>query len=74
MTTSLVDKPEPVTVRQADRPCSVCGSWYRKGNDCNKCGEHEPVPESFYVDQGYSVANRPPKGRIWDSKAHKYKK
>lgn len=61
-------------LRQADRPCTNCGSWYRRGDYCNRCGFLQPVPESFYTgpDTKFSLLGRPPKGRQWDSKKHKY--
>lgn len=37
-------------MKQADKPCKKCGSWYRDGDKCNKCGEYMPVPDDFYVD------------------------
>ena len=60
--------------RQSDKPCPECGSWYRSGDQCNVCGVSAPVAESFYKQGRFSYNNRKAKGRIWDSKAHKYKK
>lgn len=63
------------SLRQADRPCTICGSWYRRGDKCNRCGSSQSVPESFYTGpdtNDFSLTGRPPKGRQWDSKKHKY--
>jgi hypothetical protein len=29
-------------LRQAPHACSRCGSWYRRGDYCNKCNAYEP--------------------------------
>lgn len=58
--------------RQADKPCPDCGSMYRDGDACNKCGSQAPVPESFYDPDLFTREGRAPRGRIWDSKKHKY--
>lgn len=60
--------------RQADAGCPKCGSFYRNGDDCNKCGCFAPVPESFYSrdikfqDRGQFQTE----ARIWSKQDHKY--
>jgi hypothetical protein len=29
----------PTPLRQVDKPCPVCGSFYRRGTKCNICGK-----------------------------------
>jgi hypothetical protein len=59
--------------RQADKPCSKCGSWYRLGDNCNKCVEHAPISDSFYSDIGpvFTRKGKEAKGADWDKKQHK---
>jgi methionyl-tRNA synthetase len=61
-------------LRQVSNPCPKCGSHYRRGDLCNACFTYAPVAaersKTFYE----SYADKDPKGRIWDSKQHKYKK
>ncbi|HEX2959094.1 MAG TPA: hypothetical protein VHO70_19820 [Chitinispirillaceae bacterium] len=60
-------------IRQADKPCPVCGGFYRDRDHCTRCGSYQPVPKSFYTDStSFSLAGKPSKGRQWDSKKHKY--
>lgn len=58
------DRPPPSAplragLRQAPQPCPTCGSFYRRGDDCNICGfyapdrimveadEREPMPRQY---------------------------
>lgn len=64
--------------RQSKHPCTKCGSMYRYDNHCNKCGDYQPVHESFYDDVSSlfidTAVNRPVRGKVWDKKSHKYLK
>ena len=58
---------EPI-LRQASCQCPSCGSWYRKGNNCNQCGmlvvDVEQAPRTFHLK-----SNR---GRQWSKAKHGY--
>jgi len=41
-------KEEEKIVRQADKPCDKCGSWYRISDYC-RCGNLQPVCWQFYT-------------------------
>ncbi len=60
-------------VRQVNEPCPKCGSSYRRGDFCNmpECKAYAPETVSE-KDEGFSRLGKPIRGRIWDSKLHKY--
>lgn len=60
-------------IRQVKTPCTHCGSYYRRGDYCNKCWSLAPVSDD-QSEEKFSLAGRPPKGRNWDSKQRKYVK
>jgi ribosomal protein L32 len=61
-------------IKQAHRACPNCGSWYRRGVNCNRCGVEDAVPDSFYDGEKISKAfklGKESQGMGWDKKAHK---
>ena len=60
------------SIRQVSEPCPKCGSYYRRGDVCNICGEVAPVKE--LSDRTYSLEGRQCRGRVWDKKLHRYLK
>jgi hypothetical protein len=59
--------PEPL--RQVTVPCSSCGSWYRRGDRCNLCGQEcQAAPE---VEHRTTIIGER-SGRQWSSKLHRY--
>jgi ribosomal protein L32 len=38
-------------IKQGNKPCKKCGSWYINEMICNKCGEPIYVPDSFYYNK-----------------------
>jgi methionyl-tRNA synthetase len=61
-------------MKQADRPCPKCGSFHRRGDHCNRCGEYAPVPEEFYVyeHQHQDKTKFQTEAFIWSKQEHKY--
>ena len=59
--------------RQVDVPCPFCGSWYRKGGACNKCGSPAPVKSAEQEEKNWNDG-KSARGRAWDSKLHRYVK
>ena len=57
--------------RQAEYPCTECGSYYRNNNNCNICDSHQPVDEEFYKLKRFSKKEKLPRGCGWDKKKHK---
>lgn len=52
--------------------CEKCKeSFYSVNGNCNVCGTKRTIKER---DHSFSLKGRFFKGKIWDSKAHKYKK
>ena len=70
----------PIDVRQGDKPCPECGSWYRRGVGkkavCNVCETPAPVRGGFYETARTTnfYEGKESRGRDFDSKKHKYKK
>lgn len=54
--------------------CPNCGSMYRVGDHCNKCNVLAPAPDHKQDRQGIHnfTGGKAPRGRIWDSKLHRY--
>lgn len=59
-----------MSTRQVSTPCSKCGSMYRNGELCNICKSIELVKESETMM--FSLEGKPPIGRVWDKKLHRY--
>ena len=67
------NKEKRITTHQVEfsgHPCPKCGSWYRNGTRCNKCGEE--CRDKAVFDVMFSQVGKPMKGKAWDSKQHKY--
>jgi ribosomal protein L32 len=61
-----------MTLKQTSQPCPNCGSFFRRDDVCNACGELAPVIE--IENKAYSLAGRAPIGKVWNSKLHRYTK
>jgi methionyl-tRNA synthetase len=57
--------------RQVSEACPECGSFYRRGDFCNRCKAFAPVKDES-EEQVFSREGWAPRGRIWDSKLHRY--
>lgn len=64
--------PDPIRQTSSMEPCPGCGSVYRRGDLCNMCGTY--CPERHVPSQSTWMAHKAHRGKVWDSKAHKYKK
>ena len=60
-------------IRQVAHPCPHCGSYYRRDDRCNICGEvvQETIAET---EDKFSRAGRSTVGKIWNAKLHRYMK
>lgn len=54
--------------RQDNYPCPKCGSWYRNGENCNKCGKNCPPKEEIIRASTGAIRT----GRQWSKKFHRY--
>jgi methionyl-tRNA synthetase len=54
-------------IRQVTEPCPACGSYYRRGEQCNICDTHAPVAPPPKRERRI-----PQFGRIWSSKERRY--
>jgi methionyl-tRNA synthetase len=52
---------------QATAPCPECGSWYRDGDKCNKCGA--VVDDKNTEDAKFICKTN---ARQWSKKHHRY--
>jgi rRNA maturation protein Nop10 len=57
-------------LRQADRLCIKCGSWYRRGEICNVCGHEQPI--IIPVTRKFSREGHPSSGQQWNKKTGRY--
>jgi methionyl-tRNA synthetase len=54
-------------VRQVENPCPKCGSFYRRGDECNICGTFSPAIKGSELRK---LSFRT--GRQWSKSLHRY--
>jgi methionyl-tRNA synthetase len=55
-------------LHQVENACPSCGSFYRRGDQCNMCGMIAPEkPEEIT-----RIINCAPAGRLWSKSRHRY--
>lgn len=60
-------------IKQSNRPCENCGSWYIKDGSCSGCGTPVDVPDSFYEGKkkAFKHKRKVSRGTLWNKKQHK---